>query len=107
MQKIDYYGKNDNYIHLKFGDVRKMYNFTSEFIKKYPSFTKEYASYFSHEKSAFQNPFQIVSYVYKKRIPVNFYYNFTDTPAKGMEDILNYLLRESTYFDDSQIINKI
>jgi len=43
--EIDYYGTKDNYIHLKFGDARKMYNFTPEFIKEYPLFAKEYSKY--------------------------------------------------------------
>lgn len=105
MNKIDYYGDEHNYIHLKFGDARKRYNFTDVFIREYPKFAKEYANYFNHEDSVFQNPFQIVSYVYNNRIPVKFYYNFTDTPAKSKNEIMNYLLNENSYLDNSQINN--
>jgi hypothetical protein len=44
-EKIDFYGNKDNYIHLKFGHARKMYNFTKEFIEQYPLFAKEYILY--------------------------------------------------------------
>lgn len=100
--KINYYGDKDSYIHLKFGDARKMYNFTKEFIEKYPLFAREYQKYFegSSEKDynrAFNSPFGVVEYVYKNKIPVNFYYNFTDTPAKNKAEIIDYLVSENSY----------
>jgi hypothetical protein len=97
--QIDYYGNKDNYIHLKFGDVRKNYNFTKDFIEKYPDFTREYTSYFEMKKSKFKSPFAVVSYVYKHKIPVHFYYNFTDTPAKNEKEIMDYLVDENSYVD--------
>jgi len=97
---IDYYGNKADYIHLKFGDARKSYNFTCGFIKKYPLFSKEYAKYFSQEATAqFKNPFQIVGYVYKNKIPVNFYFNFTDIPAENEAEIMDYLVREKAYIN--------
>ena len=101
-KKIDYYGDEANYIHLKFGDVRKNYNFTSDFIGKYPLFAREYATYFAGNRdeksnSQFRTPFQVVRYVYENKIPVHFYYNFTDTPAKNEEEIMAYLVRENAY----------
>ena len=35
---IDYYGDKDNYIHAKFGDLRKMYNFNKSLQSLYPKF---------------------------------------------------------------------
>lgn len=100
MTKINYYGIEDNYIHLKFGRAMKMYNFTKEFIQEYPLFSKEYAKHFEGDKtSQFTNPFQIVRYVFENNIPVHFYYNFTDTPAKDKQEILNYLLEENSYIN--------
>ena len=96
-KEIDYYGGNDNYIHLKFGDTRKAYNFTPDFIKKYPDYAREYKKYFMREESQLKSPFAVVSYAYDNEIPVNFYYNFTDTPAKSKEEILEYLVRELSY----------
>jgi len=96
-KEIDFYGDKDNYIHLKFGDTRKKYNFTKEFIKKYQSFVREYQNYFNWENSVFENPLQIVSYVYAKKLPLKFYYNFTDTPAKSLNEIMDYLVRENTW----------
>lgn len=97
-KQIDYYSNEADYIHLKFGDVRKQYNFTKEFIEKYPTFAKEYAKYFEFKKNAkFKNPFQIVAYAFRHKIPVHFYYNYTDTPAKSEKEIMEYLVREQSY----------
>ncbi len=95
-KEIDYYGNSDNYIHLKFGDVRKNYNFTPELKKKYPNFTKEYSKYWEDKPSRFKNAFQIVSYVYDLNLPISFYFNFTDTPAFSKEEIISYLIDENT-----------
>lgn len=97
MTEIDYYGEKDNYIHLKFGDARKMYNFTKSFREEYPKFATEYSKYWEGTDSAFRSPFAIVEYVYEKNIPVHFYYNFTDTPAKDKKEIIDYLVGENSY----------
>jgi hypothetical protein len=100
-KQIDYYGNEANYIHLKFGDARKHYFFTSDFVEKYPVFSKEYAKYFDYNNEAqFKNPFQIVAYAYKNKIPVHFYYNFTDTPAKNEKEIMDYLTREQSFISE-------
>ena len=98
--EIDFYGYNDNYIHLKFGDARKMYNFTDDFKAKYPDFAREYANYWEGKTSKFRGPIPIVAYVYKHKIPVHFYYNFTDTPAKNKREIMAYLVNENSYVPD-------
>jgi hypothetical protein len=94
-KQIDYYGIEDNYIHLKFGDCMKAYNFTEDFRKEYPQFVKAYDMYWEGKRTAFKNPFQVVSYAFNNKIPVNWYYNFTDTPAKDQEEITKYLLQEN------------
>lgn len=90
---IDYYGSKDNYIHAKFGDLRKMYNFTDSFKKKYPKFSEEYGKYWLGEYSVFQQPQQIVKYVQKYEIPVHFYFNYTDEPA-SIQDMYDYFDNE-------------
>jgi hypothetical protein len=90
---IDYYGNKDNYIHAKFGDLRKMYNFTDAFKKQYPKFAEEYVQYWVGNYSRFKVPQQIVAYVEQNNIPVNFYFNYTDEPA-SIEDMHDYLERE-------------
>jgi hypothetical protein len=90
---IDYYGDKDNYIHAKFGDLRKMYNFTSDFRSKYPKFCKEYDKYWKGNLSVFLIPQQIVSYVEKNNIPVHFYFNYTDEPAT-IQEMHDYFERE-------------
>ena len=93
--KIDYYGTEDNYIHLKFGDCIKAYNFTPDFKLKYPKFTKAYEMYWDGKRIAFKNPFQVVSYAFNNNIPINWYYNFTDEPAGDRAEIIQYLLDEN------------
>ena len=93
MKKIDYYGTKDNYIHLKFGDCRKCYNFTDEFIKKYPKFAEQYEKYFMCEESLFNSPLEVINYIVYFKIPVNFYKNFTDEPCTQRE-AQEYLLEE-------------
>ena len=93
--EINYYGQKDNYIHLKFGDCRKKYFFTKELEEKYPDFTEEYTKYFQGMPSSFENPFQVISYVFNNNIPIHFYFNFTDKPATTRQEITDYLLNEN------------
>ena len=102
-KEIDWYGEDYNYIHLKFGDCRKCYNFTEDFIEKYPDFAREYKSYFECEESKLRTVFGVVEYVYKNKIPVHFYYNFTDTPVKNKKEIINYLVSENSYVGDLKL----
>lgn len=91
-KKIDYYGTEDNYIHLKFGDARKCYHFTEEFEREYPEFADEYKRYWNYEENCiFDNVTDIVNYVFHKKIPVHFYFNYTDTPAESKEEIINWI----------------
>lgn len=90
---IDYYGTKDNYIHAKFSDLRKMYNFTEAFQELYPEFCKQYWQYFSGKYSSFLQPQQIVSYVEQNKLPVHFYFNMTDEPAT-IEEMHAYFERE-------------
>ena len=90
---INYYGDKDNYIHAKFGDLRKCYNFTKDFIKRYPRFSEEFGKYWLCEESMFSNPLEIVNYIIRFKIPVHAYFNFTDTPATWKE-VQKYLGRE-------------
>jgi hypothetical protein len=64
-------------------------------------FAREYQNYFELKAEAqFKNPFQVVSYAYANKIPVHFYYNFTDTPAKSEKEIMAYLTNENSYVGD-------
>ena len=57
--------------------------------------------YFDFKKEAkFKYPFAVVAYVYEHKIPVHFYYNFTDTPAKNEKEIMAYLVSENSYVGD-------
>jgi hypothetical protein len=90
---IDYYGEDANYIHAKFGDLRKMYNFTPALRELYPKFSEEYTKYWNGEYSVFKQPQQIAKYVDENKIPVHFYFNFTDEPAT-IQDMYDYFDRE-------------
>lgn len=96
----NYYGENDSYIHLKFGEARKCFNFTKEFRKKYPQFCESYENYFfgeggESEDNEFYNAFDVVASARALKLPANFFYfNFTDEPAKSYREIEGYLERE-------------
>ena len=90
---IDYYGDKDNYIHAKFGDVIKMFNFNESLRNLYPRFCEEYIKYWNREYSVFKQPQQIVKYVDENKIPVHFYFNYTDEPAT-IQDMYEYFERE-------------
>lgn len=94
---IDYYGTDADYIHLKWGDMRKAFNFTEEFKNKHPNFYKEYRKYWNDDPTCkFHTPLQIAQYVDMFNIPVRFYFNFTDTPVHNMTEMYEYFIREYT-----------
>jgi len=95
MKTIDYYGDKDNYIHLKFGDCVKAYNFTEDLKEQYPNFVKGYESYWEGERTVFKNALQVISYIYNNEIPVHLYFNFTDTPVKDRDEAVQYFIREN------------
>ena len=74
--------------------MRKRYHFTKEFLEKYPVFSDEFDKYFYYEDSIFTNPLEIILYVYNYKIPVYFYFNFTDTPCYNKQEAIRYLARE-------------
>ena len=80
---VDYYWDQHNYIHLKFGHMWKMYNFTDDFIKEYPDFFHNYCMYFNWEKGGRWSEWdevKICEYIRDNNIPVHLYYNFEDVP---------------------------
>lgn len=87
----------ENVIRLKFGDMRKGYSFTEEFCEKYKHFTTEFAKYWEEKESYFKNPFQILDYVLRYNIPVDFYFDFTDEYAKSYKQIREYLEFEGAF----------
>lgn len=97
MMTINYYGDKDNYIHLKFGHARKCYNFTPEFIEKYPKFTEKYQDYWNDETtedtdSAFLNAYDVVYGAEQEGLPAEFFYfNYTDEPAESYQQIYNWI----------------
>lgn len=95
MSKIDYYAEKADYIHLKWGDVRKRYHFTDKFVKQHERFVEEFEKYFSRDpESKFKDPLAVVNYIDAFSLPVHFYFNYTDTPAKNIEEVKQYLVRE-------------
>jgi hypothetical protein len=92
--KIDYYGTEDNYIHLKFGHARKMYNFTEAFEKQYPNFAEQYKGYWNGG-GGFETAHDVIEAIERENIPVNLYFNFTDTPCESVTEAYKYLAREN------------
>lgn len=92
---MNYYGTDADYIHLKFGDMRKAYNFTPVFRENYPNFCAEYEMYWNHDTGCrFESPLQIAQYIDRFNVPVNLYFNYTDTPVNNIEEVYEYLIRE-------------
>ena len=77
--------------------MQKGFNFTKEFREKYPNFCSEYSKYFNGKGEQFTTPLEIAQYVNTYNVPVKFYYNYTDTPSKSIEDVFEYILREFTF----------
>ena len=102
-KKIDYYGSTDNYIHLKWGDARKAYNFTEEFEKKYPVFSKQYQLYWDNEECLFKNALDIINFIEEYEIPVHLYFNYTDTPASIKEAKIWYHENNTINKDDQPL----
>ena len=107
INSINFYWTDANYIHFKFWDLRKSYNFTKEFCEKYPVFAEEFWKYFDYEESIFKNPREIVLYVYYYKIPVYFYFNFSDTPCYNKQDAIRYLTREYMGENKNKLYNYI
>lgn len=99
-KEIDYYGETDNYIHLKFGNARKCYNFTEDFKKQYPNFSAEYLKYWNDQYGYFKNAYTIIKYIKDNEIPVHLYFNFTDTPCTPDEAI-------EWWFDNNTLNEKL
>lgn len=92
---MNYYGEDADYIHLKFGRMQKMYNFTDAFRNKYPNFCAEYQKHFNGDKTCrFNSPLEIAQYADMYDIPINFYFNYTDTPVKDITEVYEYFIRE-------------
>ncbi len=96
-KEIDYYGEEDNYIHIKFGDIIKRYRFQEGFRKEHSYFVEQYENYWEEEtdKNDLKTPEDFVNYAYDNNIPVNWYFNYTDTPAESKEEILEYFINEN------------
>lgn len=102
---INYYGCEYNYIHLKFGDARKMYNFTKEFIEKYPVFCEHYKNYYYENNNTlnyFKNAYSIIKYIEDFQIPIQLYFNFTDEPATT-EEALKWWTQNNTIYKNLDI----
>lgn len=92
---MDYYGEDLDYIHLKFGDMRKMYNFTEDLRSKHPNFCAEYRKYWTNDPTCrFKSPLEIAQYIDMFDIPVHLYFNYTDTPVEDMTEVYEYFIRE-------------
>lgn len=60
--------------------------------------------YWEEKESYFKNPYQILDYVEKHNIPVDFYFNFVDEYAKSYDEIREYLQDQGRYVRNSNIV---
>lgn len=99
----DFYGEDLDYIHIKFGQMRKCYNFTNKFMEQYPNFVAEYEKYWEGDDSCkFNTPMDIAVYVDTFNVPVRFYFNYTDTPVKDITEVYKYFIDESGVYEWSR-----
>ncbi len=101
----DPYGTDISYIHAKFGNVRKCYNFTDECMEKFPEFTTEYQKYWTDEPSMFPTPMDVVNYLIAHPdvgAEIRPYFNFIDEWADGWEAIKHYLEEEGKAKDKTK-----
>lgn len=91
---IDAYGDTDNVIHFKFGEARKHYHFTNEFMDKYPKFVSEYSKYFMGNKSVFNDVLELVNYIERYEIPVRLYSNFVDEEFADIQACKEWIMNE-------------
>lgn len=99
----DFYGEDLDYIHLKFGRMQKAYNFTDKFRSEHPNFVAEYEKHWEGDDTCqFKTPMDIAMYVDIFNIPVRFYFNYTDTPAKDITEVYSYLVNESGVYKFSK-----
>lgn len=91
---IDAYGQTENVIHCKFGDMRKQYHFTDEFMQEYPEFCKEYDKYFMGNDCVFDSPFDILNYIENFELPVKLYSNFYDEEFENYRAVRDWLANE-------------
>jgi len=98
---IDAYGDTESVIHFKFGDARKNYFFTKDFQTKHPNFCKEYARYFSGEKSLFKDPLTIVNYIETFNLPVKLYSNMYDEEFEDIKACKEWISEEYGFDSDN------
>lgn len=91
---IDAYGNMDNVIHFKFGDCRKQYHFTDEFMQEYPEFSKQYENYWYEQDSVFDSPFDVVSYIERFELPIRLYSNYYDEEFEDINAVREWLMYE-------------
>lgn len=91
---IDAYGDTQNVIHFKFGDCRKQYHFTDEFMQEYPKFCEEWSKYWCNEDSVFDSPFDILRYIENFELPVKLYSNYYDEEFADLQAVREWLANE-------------
>lgn len=89
--EIDAYGDTENVIHFKFGDARKMYNFTPEFEANNSEFCKEYANYFMDSPSKFKSVTDVVDYIESHNLPVKLYSNYVDREFADVDAVRRWI----------------
>lgn len=91
---IDAYNDTMSVIHFKFGDCRKHYFFTEEFVTAHPKFAAEYAKYFIKQKSLFSDPLSIVNYIEVFKLPVRLYSNYVDEEFEDINACKEWICQE-------------
>jgi len=90
----NWYGDNESYIHLKWGNMRKWTNFTREFKKAYPKFVRRYNKYADKatEDNYREKIFELLCMIENQNIKVGLYDNYTDTPYRDTAEVWRYFM---------------
>lgn len=95
----DPYGTEVSYIHAKFGDVRKCYNFTDECRARFPEFVAAYDAYWTDRTSGpFKSADDVVDYLIAHPdagAEIKPYFNYVDEWCDGWDGMKQYLTEQN------------
>ena len=98
--KIDYYGNSDNYIHLKFGDVRKTTISIKILLKNIPNLRESLQDTLIIASQSLKLRLQLFHMLIKIRYPCISIIISQIRQQKSEEEIMAYLVNEASYIRD-------
>jgi len=99
---LDFYGESLDYIHFKFGDALKQYNFTDKFRKRYPGFCAAYELAWEGKHGVFSprgvmDTLKLLHYIKEYEVPVRLYSNMVDLEFADVNAALEWYINEHAW----------